>query len=159
MVSEEQSNDPGDGVPTGDNAAYRGGDMAQNGVRNQGPVRNAQVDGQPGGTGTAPTPPPGPDLSAAARVEDVDESALEGFFPDEARDEGITDQVVVVSLTIEPDGRISAARAANDPGHGFARAAERAALSGAFSTQAARDREGRAIRSTIRWRIRFQLSS
>ena len=160
MVSEEMGNDPGDGVPTGNNTNYQGGDMANNGVANQGPVRNAQVGGTPGGTGTGPvTPPAGPDLSESVRPGSIDEGALEGFFPDEARDEGISGERVSVMVTVEPDGRVSAARAQGDPGHGFARAAERAILSGAIEFAPAKDRSGHAIRATLRYTIRFELSS
>ena len=58
MVAEEQSNDPSaDTVATGNNANFRGGDIANNGVANQGPVRHADPDGVPGGTGTQPALP------------------------------------------------------------------------------------------------------
>lgn len=161
MVTEEQSNDPGDSVPTGNNTNYRGGDMAANGVANQGPVRNAQVGGTPGGTGTGPVtppPPPGPDRSARASI-DCDDGSLEGFFPDEARDEGIARMRVPLRVTIESDGRITSARASSDPGHGFARAAERALLSGSCSATPARNRDGQPVTATVTYAINFELSS
>lgn len=159
MVSDEMSNDPSDSVPSGTNANYRGGDMANNGVANQGPVRNAQVGGTPGGTGVGPvTPPPGPDLSARARIE-CEDGALEGFFPDEARDEGITGMRVSLSVTVDADGSIVTARATNDPGHGFARSAERAMRSGACTGTPAKNREGQNIRSTVSFSINFELNS
>lgn len=156
MVTEEQSNDPGDSVPTGDNANYRGGDMAANGVANQGPVHNAQVGGTPGGTGTQPAPPPGPDLSEPPRCE-INDEELRGFYPEEASEQGVSGQRVEVRLTIEADGNITAARSANDPGYGFARAAERAARSGAIQCRARRDRAGAAIRSEFRLGITFTM--
>ena len=160
MVAEEASNDPGDSVPTGDNTNYRGGDMAANGVANQGPVHGAQVGGVPGGTGTAPAPPPppGPDLSERARIE-CDDGSLEGFFPDEARDENITTGRVGLRVTVDDSGRITTARASADPGHGFARAAERALLSGSCTARPARNREGQAISSTVSFTINFEITS
>jgi TonB family protein len=159
MVSDELSNDPSDSVPTGNNTNYRGGDMANNGVANQGPVRNAQVGGSPGGTGSGPPPPPpGPDLSARARIE-CEDGALEGFFPDQARDEGITGMRVSLSVTVDADGSIVSARATNDPGYGFARSAERAMRSGACTATPAKNREGQNIRSTVSFTINFELSS
>jgi TonB family protein len=158
MVSDEISNDPSDSVPSGDNANYRGGDMANNGVRNQGPVRNAQVGGTPGGTGVGPvTPPPGPDLSARARIE-CDDGSLEGFFPDEAQGEGITTGRVPLSVTIDADGSIVSARATNDPGHGFGRSAERALRSGACTATPAKNREGQNIRATVSFTLNFVAS-
>ena len=159
MVSDEISNDPGDSVPSGDNANYRGGDMAANGVANQGPVRGAQIGGTPGGTGTGPvTPPPGPDLTERAHIE-CDDGSLEGFFPDEARDENITSGRVGLRVTVDGDGRITTARASADPGHGFARAAERALLSGSCTARPARNREGQAVSSTVTFTINFEITS
>ena len=129
--------------------------MANNGVANQGPVRNAQVGGTPGGTGQAPAPPPaGPDLSARARIE-CEEGSLEGFFPEEARSDDVRTGRVTLTVTIDSDGAIVTARASSDPGHGFARAAERAIRSGACTGTPAKNREGQNVRATIPFTLNF----
>jgi periplasmic protein TonB len=159
MVSDEQTNDPREGVPSGDNTNYQGGDMASNGVRNQGPARNAQIGGTPGSTGTGPVVVEGPDLSEAAHGGSIDSDSLSNFYPSEARDQQISGVRVVVRVTVEPDGRVSAARSVTDPGNGFGRAAERLLLSGAVEFTPGKDRNGRPTRQTITYPVRFELDS
>lgn len=147
-------------MPTGNNTNFQGGDMRADGTNNTGPAYNSRPGGQPGGTpggtGTAPPAPPRlEDLSERPQI-DCDENALREFYPDQARDEGISEESVEVRLTVDASGRITEARAVNDPGHGFGRAAERA-LRNACTATVPRDREGRAVSIPIRYRIRFQL--
>lgn len=158
MVADEQSNDPsGDSVPTGNNADYRGGDMAANGVAGQGPVRNAQPGGTPGGTGTGPVQPatPGPDLSERPRIE-CDDGALRNFFPEEAQDNNITNVSVRLRVTVDASGRITRAQALENPGFGLARAAERAVVN-ACTSSAPRGADGRAAGTSITFRLTFEL--
>ena len=97
-------------------------------------------------------------VSERAHIE-CDDGSLEGFFPDEARDENITSGRVGLRVTVDGDGRITTARASADPGHGFARAAERALLSGSCTARPARNREGQAVSSTVTFTINFEITS
>lgn len=155
MVADEQSNGPGDSVPTGDNTNYHGGDIHANGVNNQGPVHNAQVGGTPGSTGTGPVQAPEEDLSEQARIS-IDGDALSAYYPPEAQEQGISNVRVCVRLTVDTEGHITAAHATEDPGHGFARAAERAALN-AGSAEPARNRRGEAVTTTRRFCFTFTM--
>ena len=147
-------------MPTGNNTNFQGGDMRSDGTNTTGPAYNSRPGGQPGGTpgGTGTAPPASPraeDLSERPQIE-CDENALREFYPEQARDEGISEESVEVRLTVDASGRITEARAVSDPGHGFGRAAERA-LRNACTATIPRDREGRAVSVPVRYRIRFQL--
>ncbi len=158
MVAEEQTNDPSaDTVATGSNADYRGGDIANNGVAGQGPVRNAHENGVPGGTGAAPAPPPPParDMTEAPQIE-CDESGLRNFFPDEAQERGITNIRVRLRVTVDGSGRITRAQATEDPGFGLARAAERAMVNACTST-VPRGADGAATAVTRAFTLVFEL--
>lgn len=157
MVSDEVTNDPTVGVPTGNNTNFQGGDMARNGT-NTGPAYHSQPNGTPGGTGTGPVVPrelTEADLSARPEVH-CDGDSLSGFYPDEARDQGISSARVRLRVTTDASGRIIRAQALNDPGYGFARAAERAMLN-ACPTDPARDRSGNAVGFTFIYPFRFEL--
>ncbi len=159
MVAEEQSNDSsGDTVATGDNTNYRGGDMANNGEANQGPVRNADPNGTPGSTGTQPALPStvrDVDLSERPRIE-CDEDSLRNFFPEEAQERGLTGMRVQVRVSVDAEGHITRAQSMEDPGFGLGRAAERAVMNGCrASTPRARD--GRAVATVTTFRLNFEL--
>jgi len=159
MVAEEQSNEPStDTVATGTNTNFRGGDIANNGVANQGPVRNADPNGVPGGTGTRPAPPstvPDTDLSERPRIE-CDEDSLRNFFPEEAQERGLTGMRVRVRVSVDAGGRITRAQAMEDPGFGLGRAAERAVMNGCRATTP-RARDGRAVSTVTTFRLNFEL--
>jgi len=95
--------------------------------------------------------------ASSARIT-VPGGALEGFWPEEALSEGISARVRL-SVTVESDGRISAATARNDPGFGLARAAERVLLSPHATATPARDADGRPVRSVITFTINFEQSA
>ena len=160
MVADEQSNEPStDTVATGTNNDFRGGDMANNGVANQGPVRNADPNGTPGGTGTRPAPLPSSvrdvDLSERPRIE-CDEDSLRNFFPEEAQERGLTGLRVQVRVSVDASGAITRAQSMEDPGFGLGRAAERAVMNGCrASTPRARD--GRAVATITTFRLNFEL--
>ncbi len=159
MVADEQSNDPSaDTVATGNNTNFRGGDIANNGVANQGPVRNADPNGTPGGTGTQPAPPTtvrDVDLSERPRIE-CDEDSLRNFFPEEAQERGLTGMRVQVRVSVDAEGHITRAQSMEDPGFGLGRAAERAVMNGCrASTPRARD--GRAVATVTTFRLNFEL--
>jgi len=159
MVAEELSNDPSaDTVASGNNTNYRGGDMASNGVANQGPVRNSDPNGVPGGTGTQPALPStvrDVDLSERPRIE-CDEDSLRNFFPEEAQERGLTGMRVQVRVSVDAEGHITRAQSMEDPGFGLGRAAERAVMNGCrASTPRARD--GRAVSTVTTFRLNFEL--
>ena len=159
MVAEEQSNDPGgDTVATGTNTAFRGGDIANNGVANQGPVRNADPNGTPGGTGAQPALPTtvrDVDLSERPHI-DCDEDSLRNFFPEEAQERGLTGMRVQVRVSVDARGAITRAQAMEDPGFGLGRAAERAVMNGCRATTP-RARDGRAVATVTTFRLNFEL--
>ncbi len=159
MVADEQSNDPSaDTVATGANTNFRGGDIANNGVANQGPVRNADPNGVPGGTGTQPAPPStvsDADLSERPRIE-CDEDSLRNFFPEEAQERGITGMRVRVRVSVNAAGAITRAQALEDPGFGLGRAAERAVMNGCHASTP-RARDGRAVATVTTFRLNFEL--
>lgn len=159
MVAEEQSNDPSaDTVATGNNTGFRGGDIANNGVANQGPVRNADPNGVPGGTGTQPALPStvsDADLSERPRIE-CDEDSLRNFFPEEAQERGITGMRVRVRVSVDAAGAITRAQALEDPGFGLGRAAERAVMNGCRAS-APRARDGRTVATVTTFRLNFEL--
>jgi protein TonB len=149
-----------DSMPTGTNTNFQGGDIRSDGTNTTGPAYNSRPGGQPGGTTggtgtTAPTAARAEDLSERPRIE-CDENALREFYPDEARDEGISEEAVSLRLTVDASGRITEARASSDPGHGFGRAAERA-LRNACTATVPRNRDGQAVTAQVTFRIRFRL--
>lgn len=89
----------------------------------------------------------------------MDEEAIENFFPDVARDEGVASGRVRLTVTVEADGRISAVAPLNDPGFGFAHAAQAMLLSRASTASPARDVDGRPVRSTIPFTVYFELAT
>ena len=159
MVAEEQSNDTsGDTVATGTNTNFRGGDIANNGVANQGPVRNADPNGTPGATGTQPALPStvrDVDLSERPRIE-CDEDSLRNFFPEEAQERGLTGMRVQVRVSVDASGAITRAQSMEDPGFGLGRAAERAVMNGCHATTP-RSRDGRAVATVTTFRLNFEL--
>lgn len=113
----------------------------------------------PAATGAAATGAPAPDALSARAAIRLNGSSLGQFFPDEARDLNITSARVTLSVTVEANGAISDAVAVNDPGFGFAQAAVRSMTSGTFTATPARDREGRPVRSVVRFTIAFEIDS
>ncbi len=83
-------------------------------------VSHGRVGGnvQQGDDGSARGRGPGSALSC-------DEEHMQRFFPERAREAGLTQAVVTMDITISVQGDVSA-RALNDPGYGLARAAEEA---------------------------------
>lgn len=66
-------------------------------------------------------------------------------WPRDADDARIDAQVTTIAVLVEANGQVSATRVVRDEGFGFGRAAQQCALHTRF--QAARDRDGRAIRA------------
>lgn len=80
--------------------------------------------------GTGIPPPPPKDLSRPAKLFGVFTDTCP--FPPEADTDRIDKAVVMVAVTVRPDGKAQAAHAVTDPGHGFAREAVRCAMEQKF---------------------------
>ncbi len=97
----------------------------------------------------------GPSGASPARIL-MQTDSVGAVVPDEVFEREINASVRV-AVTVEADGRISAARALDDPGHGLARAAERALLNHATATPA-RDSDGHPARSVVPFTVRFAIN-
>ncbi len=75
-------------------------------------------------------------------------------FPKEADDDQVDEAKVILRVTVEPAGSVSAAQVVRDPGHGFGRAARTCALGYKFDP--AKDANGAAVKSQTLLVIRFQ---
>lgn len=161
MVVEGEM-DSDDVVATGNNANATGDTSSDGVVRPPGErVTGARIGGTgtgPGtGSGPAPPPPPPPvDLATPSSLE-CDESALAEFFPDAAREAGITEMTVRVRYTVDENGRVTAVNALNDPGYGFATSVVRMIRSSHCSGTAARDRAGHSVTDTRTRPIHFMI--
>jgi protein TonB len=92
---------------------------------------HAKVGGVPGGKGTGapqapPPPPPGPDLSRSPTI--AGSTSWNCPFPPEADAEQIDQAVVVLVVTVRPDGTALSAKVVSNPGYGFGEAARICAL-------------------------------
>ncbi len=103
---------------------------------------------------TAPPAEPGPtpEPPSVARPQLID--APEPEFPEQARAAGLIQGQVSLRITIDAEGKVTAAEVAEPAGNGFDEAATRAALSYRF--EPAR-RDGVAIGSRILVKVLFQL--
>ena len=145
----------GQGFVTGNAETYAGGVTASNGTSTTA-VRNLRpaIGGVPGSTGKDPGPAvSGPDLSRAASV--TGGTNWDCPFPPEADTEQIDFQRVQIVVTVGADGSAQNIKLVTDPGHGFGRAALRCAAMGR-KFEPARDRQGRAVLSTLPMIVRFQ---
>jgi TonB family protein len=154
-----------DTVAVGNNV-NASGDTSNDGVL-RGPgqaVTGADHNGTRDGTGHGPatpvTPPPAapPPVDYSSHAQLIcEEDSVRDEFPEAAVQAGVTGEEVRVRVTIEPDGHVSRAVAANNPGYGFAAAAERVARNSACRTVPARDHAGNVVADTISFRITFRL--
>lgn len=141
----------GNGFVTGEGEAYTGGVTAAAGtgtVATYNPT--AKVGGTPGGTGSGKSQPPppkddGPDRSRPANVSPGANWAA-CPFPPEADADQVDYAVVTIVVTVRPDGSALSVRVAQDPGHGFGRAARMCALSQRYVTSL--DRSGTPVSGT-----------
>ena len=137
----------GDGFVSGTGDRFAGGVTAANGTATNA-VRDLRA--QPDGVGKAPpgpvaTVPSGPDLSRpAAAIGGGNWNDCE--FPPEADVEGIDSAVVLLSVTVGPNGRAKSVTVLRDPGNGFGRAVRSCAFRKPFTN--ALDRAGNPITMT-----------
>lgn len=121
------------------------------------------------GTNTAPPPPhvadngTGSGNNAPAQVMAVDSSRtaeLAGSgewrcpFPPEADADQVDDASAVIEVVVGASGRATGASILQDPGHGFGREARACALRESYVP--ALDREGRAVASSKKFRVKFE---
>lgn len=129
---------------TGTAEAYVGGVTATSGASKVA-VSSLAAQPAPGGSGGEPS------RASAVGLDDANWSCP---WPREAEAEDVSEQLVVLKVTVRPDGVAQDARLVADPGHGFGQAALACALATRF--EAARDSEGRPIASeSPPLRVRF----
>jgi len=134
----------------GEGNEYRGGVTSAAGmgtVATYNPA--ATAGGKPGGTGTgpvgsAPVVQQGPDRSKPPGIVGGAWSSCD--FPPEADQDQVDYAVVVIVVTVRPDGSAQSVKVMSDPGHGFGRAARMCALSKRYTPAA--DRDGNATVGT-----------
>ncbi len=155
VLASDEVDFTGDGFAQGNAANYAGGVTHAQGTSTSA-VRNmaARPDGVPGGTGSAPAPPPpAVDRSRSAGLRGS--SDWKCPWPAEADAEQIDEAYVTVRVTVGPDGRAKTVAVVSDPGHGFGREARICALRETYKT--ALDREGNPIEGqTNGFRIHFE---
>lgn len=154
LTAEPDPNDPvdltGGGFVTGTGTSYAGGVTQANGTGKTA-VYNpaAKATGVPGGTGTAPAPvvvAAGPDKSRGAGLSGASEWKCP--WPAEAEAEQIDEAFVKVQVAVGANGKASNVSVLSDPGHGFAREAQRCAMRESFAP--ALDHEGNPIVGTTK---------
>lgn len=153
LTAEPDPNDPvdltGGGFVTGSGTSYAGGVTQANGTGKTA-VYNpaAKATGTPGGTGTTPAPvvAAGPDKSRGAGLSGASEWKCP--WPAEAEAEQIDEAFVKVQVAVGANGKAAKVSVLSDPGHGFAREAQRCAMRESFAP--ALDRDGNPIVGTTK---------
>jgi len=140
------TNPQGDGYKGGYSSSEGTGKNAQNNP-------NAKTGGTPDGKGSGPAKPrpkyTGPDRSAPPM-------AIGGWncgFPPQANLEQINTAVVVISVTVSPQGSPIRVSVQSDPGYGFGSLARSCAMGKRFKP--GRSRSGKPMTKTQAYRIRF----
>lgn len=152
-ANPDQPYDFGDNVFTvGNSARYAGGATMSDG-KNQKAVVAAAV--APAGTGNGAGAQPqitSVDLSRTAELAGSGEWRCP--FPPEADADQVDEASAVIEVTVGADGRASGARILSDPGHGFGREARACAMRESYVP--ALDRDGRAVASSKKFRVKFE---
>jgi periplasmic protein TonB len=161
LTQEPDPNEPvdltGNTIVQGNADAYAGGFTTANGTNANAVRAAAAPTGAPGGTGAVRPAPPvtGPERARRASVN-VSDTEWNCPFPAEANAEQIDDARVPIQVDVRPDGTPAAVRVLRDPGHGFAREAQRCAMSKRFLP--ALDHDGSPIAGTTNsFVVHFQL--
>jgi len=106
----------------------------------------------------APPPPPKPSLGAKAKLKsNLGDIFTEDFYPSSAKREGIQGRVAV-SLTIGPNGRVSACRVSGTSGNGELDAVTCRLAQRSVRYDPAKDTDGNPIESTAALAVRWQLT-
>ena len=142
---------------TGSGSTYAGGTTSSDGTSKTAVYNPAAAPtGVPGGTGTAPAPPP---------VRREDRSRVPGLlgsvdwndcpFPGEADAEQIDQAFVLIQVKVRPDGSPENVAVVQDPGHGFGREARKCAMRKKYSNGL--DADGNPVGGTTKpFRVRFE---
>lgn len=159
LTAEPDPDEPvdltGDGFVSGIGERFAGGVTASSGTGKKA-VRAPQAAAT--GTGVPSRLPVGPaagpkDLSRPATPVPGDDWNVCGF-PPEADQEGVDVGIVMIAVSVRPDGRARSVTILKDPGNGFAAVAQRCAMRKTFTP--ALNREGVAIeQTTAPFRVRF----
>jgi len=140
----------------GTGSTYAGGSTSSEGTSKTAVYNPAAANtGVPGGTGTAPAPPP----------RTVDKSRAPGLlgsvdwndcpFPGEADAEQIDQAFVLIQVKVKPDGSPESVNVVQDPGHGFGREARKCAMRKKYSQGS--DPDGNPIGGMTKpFRVRFE---
>ncbi|MFZ5890063.1 MAG: hypothetical protein ACOY0T_03265 [Myxococcota bacterium] len=159
LTQEPDPNEPvdltGEGFVTGNADRFAGGVTHATGTATTA-VRqvNAVPTGVPGGTGTAPAPPP-PPAEDRSRPALPDGSSWNCGFPAEADIDGIDNAVVMITVTVSPEGRAKNVTVLKDPGHGFGKLARDCAFRMPFA--AGLDPTGKpTTKTTVPFPVRFR---
>lgn len=148
-LTANESADTGELV-TGTSSGYSGG-VTDGAGKSLIVVRDLGARGA-GPVPPAPTPPPKPDRSRAPQL--ASGARWDCPFPPEADLEGIHRAVVGLRIEVTASGEVRSARATSDPGFGFARVAQRCALSKRWAPGL--DRDGHAVAATTVISVRFE---
>jgi protein TonB len=142
------------GIVTGESERYAGGVTTSKGtsktaVRERGGIQG----GVPGGTGTAPAPPPKPTQDLSKPPGLTEGSWNNCGFPPEADMEQINYATVSIAVTVGADGSPKSVNVLKDPGHGFGRLARQCAMRKRY--RAGLDASGTAVVKTVQFSVRF----
>ncbi|HEY1957054.1 MAG TPA: energy transducer TonB [Polyangiaceae bacterium] len=151
-ANPDQPYDFGDNVfAVGNSARFAGGATMSDG-KNDKAVVAAHV--APAGTGNGQAAPQiqAVDLSRTAELAGSGEWRCP--FPAEADADQVDEASSVIEVTVGADGRPSGARVLQDPGHGFGREARACAMRESYVP--ALDRDGRAVSSSKKFRVKFE---
>ncbi|WP_394837660.1 energy transducer TonB [Pendulispora rubella] len=119
-------------IITGKSDSFGGGVTQSNGTGKAVYNPAARAGGTPGGTGTAPPPPPMDRSRAAGLLGDQNWNCP---WPSEADSESVDEAYVTVEVLVGTNGRAQQVTVVKDPGHGFGREARQCAMQKPFATQ------------------------
>jgi len=151
-ANPDQPYDFGDNVfAVGNSARYAGGNTMSDGKSDKAVVA-VHVAATGTGNGQAAPQIQAVDLSRTAELAGSGEWRCP--FPPEADADQVDDASAVIEVTVGADGRASGARVLQDPGHGFGREARACAMRESYVP--ALDRDGRAVSSSKKFRVKFE---
>jgi protein TonB len=150
---DNQVMDFGDNVfVVGKSERFAGGRTTSNGTSTKPPQAPHVADK---GTGSGINPPAQVmevDLSRTAELAGSGEWRCP--FPPEADADQVDDAAAIIAVVVGASGRATSATILQDPGHGFGREARACALRESYVP--ALDRQGRAVASTKKFRVKFE---
>jgi periplasmic protein TonB len=141
---------------TGSGSTYSGGTTQAGGTSQKAVYdKAASALGVPGGTGTAPAPPPAPKVDRSRAASLVNKANLERCpWPSEADAEQMDEASVLVEIKVRPNGTAESVAVLQDPGHGFGREARKCAMRERYNP--ALDVNGLPIASGYKVRLHFE---